>query len=587
MFDARFRSCRRSLARHQERRKHRHALQAARGRKGKQARQQQAAQQAAAGSSRHVLQDAQGSQPGHADSDLHAQLLQLLLPPPLVERPAQPEPAAVSTPQKPRRPSKQHQPRQAAGKPLGAHAEQAAAAAAPLRTETDGPSAEQPLLPEQCSSEVHSAQAPQPQQPAAEPPASSMPQARQSAVMQPVTPPGQPGSHAARSVPLAEVASPWAHAHAVQLPQPPRQALWPPPQQAPAAPAEAAWAQQPPAAPAAVAWGQQPLPAQPACPAWGQQQAPECGWMLVFGDQRRASAQQALPPQQAPQPAMACDVQQPAGQAIWLVHQVKQDPSAGGGCSGSSSATYYPIFEPAMAQTLLPVPAPIAPEPLTYSQAAETAACSASTAATPLSPRINGPNHSLQHCGSGVSTYLLATPLSPHTRMAAPARLPYHGTISTHGRPALWVADSAPAASSLPAAVLLPEGRAGGACGPNQAWGQPAWQSGEQAPPSAAATPRFAAQPSLPLNHGLSSQPSLTLSLQPSPCAAPQPSRLPSPHAALPPCPPAPPQAQLGCQQTEPWQQLQRWQADWAEDALVPSQHCCPQSPAVSWLNSF
>ncbi|PRW45379.1 squamosa promoter-binding 7 isoform X2 [Chlorella sorokiniana] len=75
-FDANYRSCRRSLARHQERRKHRNLLYGTRGKKNKQARQRRPEQQA--------RQDEQSSQQGEAQHKAQPQPQLPRLPSPAV-----------------------------------------------------------------------------------------------------------------------------------------------------------------------------------------------------------------------------------------------------------------------------------------------------------------------------------------------------------------------------------------------------------------------------------------------------------------------------------------------------------------------
>lgn len=462
----------------------------------------------------------------------------------------------------------QHGPQQAAGTLLGAQVLQAPAAA--WTPHTNGQPSEQP---EHSSSDVHSSKRAHALLPAAAPPLASMQLVQRPDPMQPVTPPGQPGS-IARSLALEQPPPAWAPVcTAYAAPPPPQQqhAFWPLQQAATAAPAAAA----------ATARGQQ---------------APDRGWLLIVnaGDQRLAPVQPALLPQQAMLSAAACQAPQ-GGQAFWLLRHVPQDPGsssgASGGGSGASGVTYYPCYETTQVQRCLPVHAPVALEPSTFRQLAEAAACSASTAAGPLSPGMGGSVGTLQTCGS---TYIAATPLAPNCggSSGAPPPLPHPaaGTASMPGEPPFWVTASLwPGPPLLPAA-LQPEGCTGSSSALSQAWGQLARQEREQVTLLAAASPHTTAQLSLQPGQPPSPRAAPPPSQPLGPHAGPQPSLPPSLHAALPPSRmPSlpPPRAQLGCQPADAGQQQPGWQTEWVDEALIASQLPCPQSPAVSWLNGF
>ena len=572
-FDAKYRSCRRSLARHQERRKQRNALQGSYRKKSQQSQQYQPEQQA------------QQMQQGEPDIAAQPPLAQLFVPellPQLLPLPL-PSPAQLDQPKQvaafklPDPPAKRYR-RQAAGSQAANPAERAPAASSPPCTED--PLAKQLLLqPEESSSGVHSCPPEQPQLLGAAQPAASL--ARQSDAVQPVTPPGQPGSQAARSLPPEQPPAAWAPmcapTYAAPRAPPPQHALYQLVQPAQPAPA------------AAAAWGQQ---------------APERSWVLVVGDQRLVVP---APPPRPPSHA----VQQLGGQAIWLVQHAQPDlggSSGGTGTgsgSGGSGTTHFPCYEPGVVQGLLRVHAPLAAEPPAFRHFTEVAACSASTAAAPLSPCMPAAAHTLQSYGSGVSSaYMSATPLSPPAgggSSSAPPHSPCRaaGTASLPGRPAFWVTASLPAGPALLPGAPPPEGCSGSSNSLSQAWAQLARQEQEQMALLAAASPHAAAPPSLPpglLSPEASMQPypppSPHAVLQPSLHAAAPPSlppgwqpgpslaRLPSlPLARLPSLPP--PQAPSSCQQA--WQQ----QGDWADEVLIASQPACPQSPAVSWLNGF
>ena len=620
VFDAQYRSCRYSLARHQERRKRRHAEVAALGKKRKQVARRQ---------ERQSLPGETTSQLSKAESQAQLRSEPLPLPLPLPAPLPQPEQAQQAAAPKP---AKQAQRRQAGAKKQGARAKQAAAASAASASEAQLP-AEQ----EQRLMHAHSGKRPRQSPPPTVPQAASEEHARQpqhSNPAQPATPPGLRNirvASMARGQPSTDalpVCTTPTYAVAAAPPPPPQRSLWPLLQQAaevpaspvrgqqqPAVPVDAAWGQQAAPPPASPAWGQQ-LPAAPASAVWGQQppaapdsaawsqQPSERNWLVIIGDQRLAPAQPGQLPPQVLLPAAAREAQQPGGQAHWPTQQVQHARSGSGGCSGST--TYYPCYgRAATAQELLHMCTPIAQEQLPGSPYVEVAACSTSAPAAPLSPHMASTPPSLPLCGSAAaSTYTaVASPLSPTCGGGGGTSpgwtSPYYGAgpAAPPGTPAFWPAVSLPAAATPPSVPMLPVVYSGSSNALNQGWAQLAWQEEQQLTPRSATTPHAAGLPFSPQPCQL---PSLSPCQLPSPRAAPPPglllSRLPSLPSLL-------PQAALDARQAPLWQPLQAqhpqqqqqaqpqsqccWDADWADEALIASPMECPPSPAVSWLKDF
>ena len=631
VFDAQYRSCRYSLARHQERRKRRHAEVAALGKKSQQAARRQEQQS---------LPGEQISQLSKAESEgrLRSKPLPLPAPVPQAQQAQQAQQAAAP---KPAKPAKQPQRRQAGAKKQGARVKQSAAVSTASTSEAQLPAEQEQRLPH-----VRCNKRPRQSPPPAAPQAASEEQAQQSQhsdPAQPVTPPGLRDIRVARGQPATDalpMCTTPSYAVAATTPPPAQRSLWPLLQQAAPVPASPAWRQQQPAVPADAAWGQQAAP-PPASPAWGQQlpaaptsaawgqqppaahasppwaqQPSERNWLVIIGDQQLAPALPAQLPPQVLLPAAAREAQQPGGQAHWPTQQVRHARSGSGGCSGST--TYYPCYRgAATVQDLLHMRTPVAQEQLPCSPFLEAAACSASTPAAPLSPRMAGTPPSLPLCGSAAaSAYTtVATPLSPTCGgggTSAGQSSPYYGSgpAALPGTPSFWPPLSLPAAPTPPVPPVVYSGSSNAL---NQGWAQLAWQNwqeDQQLTPRSATTPRATAQQ---LSY-LPSSRAAELPYSPQPCQLPSmpPCQLPSPRAAplpglllshLPSLPSLPPQAAPDAQQAPLWQPLQTqqplqqqqaqqlcqccWDADWEDEALIASPLECPPSPAISWLKDF